>query len=85
MNKLKPLAGSLSIPTPIALAKKKVIVNVRNEDKHCFLWAFLSALYENEVDSNHAYRLHQYKKWEIELNFDGIKFPVSLKAIDKFE
>lgn len=38
-----------------------------------------------QLDNNHADRLLKYKKWENDLNFDGMTVPVSLKAIDKFE
>ena len=85
LNKFKPLKGSSYIALPSQLAKKKAIVNVRNEDERCFQWAVLAALHSEDVDKNHAYRLNQYRKWEDELKFDGIEFPVSLKAIDKFE
>lgn len=85
LNEFNPLRGSYYIPTPLALAKKKAIVNVKNEDKYCFQWAVLAALNHDEVYGNHAYRLNQYKKWEGELKFDDIDFPVSLKATDKFE
>ena len=45
----------------------------------------LSALHNEEVDQKSTNRVNQYKQWASELNFDGIEFPVSLKAIDKFE
>ena len=45
----------------------------------------MTALHQDEVDGNHAYRVSQYQQWGDELKFDDIDFPVSLKAIDKFE
>ncbi|XP_063419676.1 uncharacterized protein LOC134704824 [Mytilus trossulus] len=85
LNQFKPLKGASFIPTPSALAKKKAIVNVKNEDDRCFQWAVLAALYHEEVDQKSTNRVSQYKKWEEELKFEGIDFPVSLRAIDKFE
>ncbi|VDI33807.1 Hypothetical predicted protein [Mytilus galloprovincialis] len=85
LNEFKPLAGKSYIPLPQKLTQKKAIINVRNEDDHCFKWAVLSALHNPEVDGKSANRVTQYKQWAGELNFDGIEFPVSLKAIDKFE
>ncbi|VDI81882.1 Hypothetical predicted protein [Mytilus galloprovincialis] len=85
MNQFSPLKGSSYIPTPSALAKKKAIVNIKNEDDRCFQWAILSALHHEEVDQKNPNRVTQYKKWEDELKFEGIDFPVSLGAIDKFE
>ena len=85
LSKFKPLAGSSYIPTPSILAKKKAIINVKNEDDRCFQWAVLAALHYDEVDQKSTHRVTQYKRWEEELKFDGIEFPVSLKAIDRFE
>ena len=85
LNQFKPLAGRSFIPLPQKLTQKKAIINVRNEDDRCFQWAVLSALHNKEVDRKSANRVTQYKQWAGELNFDGIEFPVSLKAIDKFE
>ena len=70
LNKFKPLNGSSYIALPSQLAKRKAIVNMRNEDHRCFQWAVLAALHHEEVDQNHAYRLKQYRKWEDELKFD---------------
>ncbi|CAG2255675.1 unnamed protein product [Mytilus edulis] len=44
-----------------------------------------SALHHDEVDQKQTDRVKQYEKLTNELNFKGIEFPVSLKAIDKFE
>lgn len=85
LNKFKPLKGSSYIALPKPLAQKKAIINVQNTDQECLRWAILSALHHEEVDKNCTKRVGQYKKWADEFNFDGIEFPVSLKAIDKFE
>ena len=37
------------------------------------------------MDQIHASRVKQYEKWADELRFDGIDFPASLRAIDRFE
>ena len=61
-----------------------MIVNVYNKDQEYFRWAILSALRHGEVDQKHTNRVSQYTKLADELKFDGIEFPVSLKAIDRF-
>jgi len=76
--------GSSYIPTPSELASKKAIVNVQNEDQQCFKWALLSALHYDEIKKNHN-RPSSYKKWENDLDFSGISFPVSVKSIPTFE
>jgi len=58
------------------------VINVKNEDNHCFEWAILSALYP--ADEN-AHRPAKYQAHQRELNFTGIKFPVKVTDISKFE
>ena len=41
----EPLKGSSYIPLPNALANKKTIINLKNDDNRCLEWALLSALY----------------------------------------
>ncbi|VDI52954.1 Hypothetical predicted protein [Mytilus galloprovincialis] len=63
-----------------------IIEPAKPHDVATFLkWAILSALHHEEVDQKNPNRVTQYKKWEDELKFEGIDFPVSLGAIDKFE
>lgn len=46
---------------------------------------FLSALHHEEVDQKDTNRVTQYEKWADELMLDMIDFPVSLRAIGRFE
>ena len=56
---------------------------MKNDDDKCFTWSVLRAL--NPIES-YAERIDKYlKKNEDSLNMTGIEYPVSLKAIDKFE
>jgi hypothetical protein len=82
VTKFRPLHGSSYLETPDFLAKKYCIVNVQNDDDKCFVWAVLSCLYP---PANNAQRLSQYIKYEQSLNVDGLKFPLELKSIPKFE
>ncbi|KAE9529175.1 hypothetical protein AGLY_011971 [Aphis glycines] len=45
INKYVPFKGSLYIPLPENIQNKHAIINVKNEDDKCFLWAILSALH----------------------------------------
>ena len=79
-----PLSGSSYIPLPSKLATKKAIINVKNEnDNECFKWAVTSAVFPKEKN---AQRLTKQMR-ENSNNFDwsGMKFPVSLQDIVKFE
>jgi hypothetical protein len=46
------------------------------------MWSVLSALH---TPNKNADRVSKYKAHESELKFDGIKFPVQIKDIAKFE
>ena len=77
----KPFRGKRYFPTPKYLPPQSVI-NVQNKDNRCFEWAVLSAIYPVEKDPQrpNKYRAHLKK-----LDFTGIKFPVQVTDIDKFE
>ena len=78
----KPMRGSSFIPLPNFIKKKNAIINIKNEDDKCFLWSVLRYLHPKEI---HGERLTDLKKYENDLNFKGIDFPVKVKDITKFE
>lgn len=69
---------------PDEIANRKAVVNVQNTDNKCFLWSVLAFLHREETVKD-AYRVSKYKRYENELNMDGISYPVTLKQIDLFE
>ena len=75
----KPIKGSSYIPLPDFIMKKKSIINIQNKDNKCFLWSILRYLHPIQK------RLTDIRKYENDLNFKGIDFPVKLKDIPKFE
>jgi hypothetical protein len=84
VTQFQPPTGAGHTPLPKDLAMKKGVVNPANDDNKCFQWAILAALYH--VGKN-AERIMQYKKYEKELNFENISFPVQADEIilRKFE
>lgn len=82
ISEYKPLKGSTYIPLPIGIQNKKAVVDVKNEDEQCFMWAVLAALHP--VSSN-PQRVSHYERYREELNFDEIQFPIRLEDIKKFE
>ncbi len=79
----RPLAGSSFIETPPSLAGKHAVINVHNrDDNECFRWAILSALYPA---TDNADRVCKYKKYVNNVNWDGLRFPVTLAQIRLFE
>lgn len=84
-NRYQMLRGSSYMQLSSYIARKKAIINVKNvNDNECFKWAVLSALHANEVTRDRE-RVQKYFRWQDELNFDGIEFPVALSSIKKFE
>ncbi|WAR05653.1 hypothetical protein MAR_021022 [Mya arenaria] len=81
--KYQPLRGNSYIPLPQKLASKMAITNMKNEDDMCFMWSVLRAL--NPVDK-HSERIDKSLKGHKDLlNMNGIEYPVTLKAIYRFE
>ena len=78
----KPMKGSSYIPLPEFIKKKNAIINIKNEDDKCFLWSILRYLHPKEI---HGERLTDLIKYENDLNFKEINFPVKVKDITKFE
>ena len=76
------MKGSSYIELPKEILIKKAHVNVQNKYYQCFKWSILPALHPQEKDAN---RVSKYTKFNDELNFNGIEFPISLKQISKFE
>lgn len=82
VNSYDPLRGSSYIKLPKFLADKHAIINVQNNDDKCFMWAALSARHQ---PPKHPQRVSNYYPYRNKLNFTGIKFPVQLNSIEKFE
>ena len=78
-----PLRGEAWVALVKELANKNAIINLQNKDDKCFLWCVLRAL---NPAKDHPERIDKkLKEKENTLNMEGIKYPVSLKDIDKFE
>ena len=82
-EKYVPLAGSSYIPLPKFLAARKAIINLKNEDDECFKWAITRTL--NPVEKNSERIDKKLREKSEVLNWDGLKFPVKLSDINKFE
>lgn len=81
-NKFVRFSGTSYLPLPKSIKNKRAVINVKNNDNQCFKWAVLSALYPAE---DHVDRLSKYERFQNELNFENISFPVSLNDISTFE
>ena len=55
---------------------------MENKDDKCFQWCILRYLHPLQKRDT---RINDLKKYEDELNFKGIDFPIKLKDVTKFE
>ena len=83
-HRLNLTRGSSYIPLPDWLTKKKAIINPKNSDQECFEWAVIAAMTWEEKDSNHQ-RISKLRRYEDDIDLDGIKFPASIRDIKRFE
>ncbi|KAL4082439.1 hypothetical protein QTP88_029906 [Uroleucon formosanum] len=83
VSDLLKIKGSLYIPLPEQFQNKHAIINVKNKDDKCFLWAILFALHHVGKDGQ---RVTKYIPFENE--FDNelkvIEFPVKTTDVPKF-
>ena len=78
-----PLNAGSYIELPAYLKNKKAIINMKNQDNECFKWCVLRAL--NPKNNNPDRIDKDLKSKQDTLNMKGIKYPVSLRDIDRFE
>ena len=79
-----PLRGSAYIELPKELKNKKAVINMKNEDQQCFKWCVTRALNPVNKDPQRITKLLREQS-RMSLKWGGMKFPVKLRDIDKFE
>ena len=75
--------GSTYFPLPDCLKNKNAIINIKNNDNHCFKWSVTRAL--NLKKKNNERVDLCLKKYAEKLNWSNVKFPSSFHDIDMFE
>ena len=83
-HRLNLTRGSSYLPLPDWLARKKAIINPCNEDLECFKWAVIAATRWEDIGKNPE-RIMKLRKLEGDFDWTGIRFPVYIKDIAKFE
>ena len=76
--------GSSHVELPEWIARKKAVINPKNEDEECFKWAVIAALHYEEI-SDHPERVSKLCPFAERYNWDGLEFPMALNKISKFE
>ena len=74
--------GGSYIDLPKWIKDKKAIINIKNTDEKCFLWALIAHFHP--VNKN-AQRVLKYTEFENEFDFNGINFPIKKTDIPKIE
>ena len=79
----QPLRGGSYIDLPQFIKAKQAVINMKNKDEKCFLWCVLRAL---NPKNGHPERIDRNLQSKINtIDMGDIKYPVELKAINKFE
>ena len=60
--------------------RSSAIMQIKNDDKYCFLWSILTHLHP--CNNNHPNRVSNYGQFFFELNFEGFDFTNGLKCSD---
>ncbi|CAH1106792.1 unnamed protein product [Psylliodes chrysocephalus] len=84
MNSYCPINIGIStyVKLPDFIRNTKSVINIKNNDSYCFLWAVVCALYPANTNTN---RSSSYPHFSRVLKYDNIQFPINLKDIPKFE
>ena len=69
---------------PKWIAKKKAIHNPKSVNGECFKDSTTCNLHSEDIGA-HPERISKLKKYEVNYDSSGLKFPLALKDIDKFE
>ena len=75
--KTTEMNGSNYIKIPL---RSNAILNIENNDKHCFVWSILASLYP--CTNNHPNRVSNYKQYFNELNIQDFDFSNGFKCHD---
>ncbi|XP_070167769.1 uncharacterized protein [Polyergus mexicanus] len=82
VNRYNPMHAGCRVKLPREIALKKAVINVQSNDNACFAWAVVAALYPAEKNVG---RESSYPHYTTVLNLKGVKFPMSLNKITRFE
>lgn len=78
----QPLRGSSYFKLPPFISRKKAGINTKNDDQQCFKHCINRHRHPTD---NHPERVSSLKRFEDELNWEGIEFPMKIKDISIFE
>ena len=85
VHKINPPSARRFVLTPKKLADKKAIINPKNKDDKCFLYATGISVFSDELRNKHLERISKTLTCWKRLNTDNINFPPPIKDIEQFE
>ena len=80
----KPLAGSSYMKLPADISNSMCgLINMKNDDNMCFMWSHVRHL--NPKARRATMITQKDREFEMNLDYEGIEFPVKISDIDKIE
>ena len=76
------IGGSSYLPLPKFVQIKRATINIKNDDLNCFQYSLLYTKLQPAVNPE---RVYHYKKHHDDLNMTGIRTPVEITQLKKFE
>ena len=76
----KPYGRSSYIKSPEWVYRSNSVLNLKNMDNKCFLWHVIAALFPHPLN-----QISYYEKQLDKLNVKGIRWPMEVAQIEKFE
>ena len=74
--------GSSYVEVPL---RSSAVLNIKKDDKYCFLWSILAKLYPiSDSKNGHATRVSSYVRYFNELNIEGFDFTNGFKCSDMY-
>ena len=81
----RPMQGSSYIHTPNELLRKQAVLNIQNfDDNYCTLYAILAHIHHVGRNSHPEFP-QKYSKFMVELNYEGLEFPLKITDVSKLE
>lgn len=84
-HQLELTHGGSYIDLPVWIKKKKALINPKNKkDEECFKWAVIASLHHEEIGRD-PQRISKLEPFAKRYKWNGLKFPISVNRIKKFE
>ena len=81
----RPMQTSSYIHTPNELLRKQAVLNIQNfDDNYCTLYAILAHIHHVGRNSHPEFP-QKYSKFMVELNYEGLEFPLKITDVSKLE